>query len=302
MSEVKPADGIRHRQSAGKPPLVKVALALLLVWFSPAAWSQAGETLLVGGEQAGPFKLSSPFASVVQRLGQPPDVFPSSSDPGTSTRMYKKHKLAFLVNRDEKIIGVTVARADWKTRGGLGVGSTLESFQKSLGKGLKRGASDVAFPQHGLAVSHSGGKVHTVYVVKKDALEAAKGDYLLVGGNRAGEMRLGNSSQDMKALLGPPARTEGAGDAIWVYPDLGVRLAFVKGRLYLIGIASGDWVTPQGLKVGRPFSEMKKDLGQDYRIENSSVFYDQWGIGARLEGELIVEILIFTPKRSGGQG
>ena len=139
-------------------------------------------------------------------------------------------------------------------------------------------------------------------MVKKDTLEAAKGDYLLVGGNRAGEIRLGNSSKDLKTLLGPPAKTEGANDAIWTYPDLGVTLAFVKGRLYLIGVKSGDWVTPKGLKVGRPFSEMKKELGKDYRIENSSVFYDQWGIGARLEGELIVELLIFTPKKSGGQG
>lgn len=257
---------------------------------------------MIGGERAGPFTLGSAFSSVEQRLGKPPDVFTSASDPGTSTRMYKSQKLAFLVNPEGKVIGITVARGDWKTKGGLGVGSSLESFQKALGKGLKRGTNDVAFPQYGLAVSHSGGKVNTVYVVKKDTLEAAKGDYLLVGGNRAGEMRLGNSSQDMKGLLGSPARTEGPGDSIWVYPDLGVRLAFVKGRLYLIGVSSGDWVTPQGLKVGRPFSEMKKDLGKDYRIDKSSVFYDQWGIGARLEGDLIVEILIFTPKKSGGQG
>jgi hypothetical protein len=279
------------------------ALAVLLFCFSYASvGAQSAETLLVGGEQAGPFRLGASFSTVTGRLGQPPDVFPSASDPGTSTRMYKKQQLAFLVNREEKIIGITVARSDWKTKGGLGVGSSLESFQKALGKGLKRGANDLAFPQYGLAVSHSGGKITTVYVVKKDKLEAAKGDYLLVGGHRVGEMRLGNSAQDMKALLGPPAKTEGAGDSIWVYPDLGIRLAFVKGRLYLIGVTSGDWVTPKGLKVGRPFSEMKKELGKDYRIEKSSVFYDQWGLGARLEGELIVEILIFTPKQSGGQG
>lgn len=273
---------------------------LLLAILSLGASAQ--NTLLVGGERAGPFTLGSSFKSVVQQLGQPPDVFPSSSDPGTSTRMYKKHKVAFLVNREEKVIGITVARSDWKTQGGLGVGSSLESFQKVLGKGLKRGAGDTAFPQYGLAVSHSNGKVHTVYIVKKDKLEAAKGDYLLVGGNRAGEMRLGNSSQDMKSLLGPPPKTEGKDNSIWVYPDLGVRLAFIKGRLYLIGVTSGDWVTPGGFKVGRPFSEMKKELGKGYRIDKSSVFYDQWGIGARLEGDLIVEILIFTPKKSGGQG
>lgn len=273
-----------------------------LFLLSLSAGAQTSDTVLVGGERAGPFTLGSSFTSVTKRLGEPPDVFPSSSDPGTSTRMYKSQKLAFLVNRDGKIIGITVARSDWKTKGGLGVGSTLDAFQKSLGKGLKRGANDVAFSQHGLAVTHSNGKVTTVYVVKKDALDAAKGDYLLVGGNRAGEMRLGNSSKDMKALLGPPGKTEGANDAIWVYPDMGLRLAFVKGRLYLIGVTSGDWVTPKGLKVGRPFSEMKKELGKDYRIEKSSVFYDQWGIGARLEGDLIVELLIFTPKKSGGQG
>lgn len=280
--------------------LSSLLFALLLAQLLTPALAQ--DTLLVGGERAGPYTLGSPFASVVKRLGEPPDVFPSSSDPSTSTRMYKKHKIAFLVGRDKTILGVTVARSDWKTKGGLGVGSTLEAFQKTYGKGLKRGAGDQAFGQHGLAVSHANGKVTIVYVVKKDKLVAAQGDYLLVGGTRAGQLRLGTSSKDLKALLGPPAKTEGAGDAIWVYPDLGVKLAFVKGRLYLIGVTSGDWVTPAGVKVGRPFSEMKKDLGKDYRIENSSVFYDKWGIGARLEGQLIVEILIFQPKTSGAQG
>ena len=125
---------------------------------------------------------------------------------------------------------------------------------------------------------------------------------MLVGGNRAGQLRLGNSNVDLKALLGPPPKTEGPNDAIWVYPQHGLRLAFVKGRLYLIGVTSGDWVTPSGLKVGRPFAEMKKDLGKGYRVDKSSVFYDQWGIGARLEGDMIVELLIFAPKKSGGQG
>lgn len=281
--------------------ITRAMLAVLIFAVLVPVAAQGTDTLLVGGERAGPFTLGSSFAAVSQRLGAPPDVIPSASDPGTSTRMYKKQKIAFLVQQ-EKVIGITVARSDWKTRGGLGVGSTLESFQKAYGKGLKRGANDVAFSQHGLAVTHAGGKVNTVYVVKKDAIDAAKGDYLLVGGTRAGEMRLGNSAKDMKALLGPPAKTEGTGKAIWVYPDLGVRLAFVKDRLYLIGVTSGDWVTPTGLKVGRPFSEMKKSLGKEYRVDKSSVFYDQWGIGARLEGELIVELLIFSPKKSGGQG
>ena len=277
------------------------ALLLMLLALTPTT-AQNAETSLVGGDRAGPFTLGSPFSKVVGRWGQPPDVIPSSSDPGTTTRMYKKHKVAFLVNREEKIIGITVARNDWKTAGGLGVGSSLASFQKVLGQGLKRGAQDLAFPQYGLALSHADGVVKTVYVVKKDALEAAKGDYLLVGGNRAGQIRLGNSSADMKALLGPPAKTEAPNDAIWVYPQHGLRLAFVKGRLYLIGVTSGDWVTPGGLKVGRPFSEMKKEFGKGYRVDNSSVFYDQWGLGARLEGDLIAELLIFTPKKSGGQG
>lgn len=283
--------------------MVRVQLLLLLTFVAlAAAGAQNSDSILVGGERAGPFTLGSPFSAVVKRLGKPPDVFPSASDPGTSTRMYKREKLAFLVNRDEKIIGITVARGDWKTPGGLGVGSSLAAFQKAFGKGLKRSANDLAFSEHGLAISHQSGTVNTVYVVKKDPLDAAKGDYLLVGGNRAGEIRLGNSSKDLKALLGPPPRTEGANDAIWSYPQHGIRLAFVKGRLYLIGVSSGDWVTPTGLKVGRPFSEMKKDLGKDYRVENSSVFYDHWGIGARLEGELIVELLVFTPKGPGGQG
>ncbi len=277
------------------------SLLLSLALLSPS-FGQTSETLIVGGTKAGPFKLGGSFSTVTSQLGQPPDVFPSSGDPGTSTRMYKKQKLAFLVNPDNKIIGITVARGDWKTAEGLGVGMPVATFQKFLGKGLKRGQSDLAFPQYGLAVSHEGGKVHTLYVVKKDQIDAAKGDHLVVGGNRAGELHLGNSAKDMKALLGPPGSTEGAHDQIWVYPQQGVRLAFVDGRLHLIGLTSGDWVTPGGLKVGRPFADMKKEMGSKYRVENSSVFFDQWGIGARLQGDLIVELLIFHPRKPGGQG
>lgn len=279
--------------------LLRLCVVILV---GSVGWAQSSSTLLIGGERAGSFSLGAPFSSVVKVWGQPPDVFPSSADPGTSTRMYKKQKVAFLVNREDTIIGITVARSDWKTQGGLGVGSPVQAFQKAFGQGLKRGANDLAFAAHGLAVTHAGGTVTTVYVVKRDEVDRSKGDHLLVGGNRAGEIRLGNSSQDLKALLGPPARTEGPSQNIWIYPQQGVTLGFVKGRLSLIGVTSGDWVTPGGLKVGRPFSEMKRELGKEYRIEKSSVFYDRWGIGARLEGETIAEILIFPPRQSGGQG
>tara|TARA_Y100000815_G_scaffold264570_1_gene280358 strand:- start:749 stop:1069 length:321 start_codon:yes stop_codon:yes gene_type:complete len=106
----------------------------------------------------------------------------------------------------------------------------------------------------------------------------------------------------MLKLLGPPSQKSGPEENIWTYPDRGIRLGFIQGRLHMVGVTSGDWVTPSGLKVGRPFSDMKRELGGNYRIDQSSVFYDSWGIGARLQGDQIVEILIFNPKQAGRQG
>ena len=135
-----------------------------------------------------------------------------------------------------------------------------------------------------------------------DEADKVKGDHLLVGGSRAGQLRLGQSANDMETLLGSPDKKSGPQNNIWTYPDRGIRLAFIQERLHMVGVTSGDWVTPSGLKVGRPFADMKRELGPDYRIEQSSVFYDKWGIGARLQGDLIVEILIFNPRKNSGQG
>lgn len=263
---------------------------------STGAQEQPG--LLVGGQSAGPFQVGSSFDTVVQKLGQPSADNPSSGDPGTRMKLYLKQQLGFLVNPKSKVIGITVARKDWKTKQGLGVGSPVLAFQETFGRGLKRGRGHLAFPQHGIALTHKSGLVQTVYIVKKDKVDRVKGDHLVIGGTRAGQLRLGRSSKDLSKLLGKPNSKEGPQDNIWVYPDRGIRLGFIQGRLHLVGVTSGDWVTPSGLKVGRPFSEMKKELGSNYRVQQSSVFYDKWGIGARLQGDLIVEILIFNPKKS----
>ena len=284
---------------SAKPSLIRL---LLLFFCLSGMVSAKTPTSILGGKSAGPFELGASFSIVSKRLGKPSGVFKSSGDPGTTMRLYKKYQLGFLVNPDNQVIGITVARPDWKTPQGLGVGSPLLAFQEVLGKGLKRGRGDLAFPQDGIALSHSGGKVKAVYVVKIDAKDDTRGDHLLIGGSRAGQLRLGRSSADMKKLLGPPPKRQGPNNNIWSYPGQGIRLAFYQGRLQLVGVGTGDWVTPNGLKVGRPFSEMKKELGRDYRVEKSSVFYDKWGIGARLQGQTIVELLIFTPRKSSGRG
>jgi hypothetical protein len=275
---------------------------ICLLFLTALGGAEGPPSLIVGGESAGPFKVGASFKEVTQVLGSPDSSTPTSADPSTSLKMYKSKQLAFLVNKESKVIGITVARKDWKTARGLGVGSPLLAFQETFGKGLKRGSGQIAFPESGLAVTYSGGYVKTVYVVKKDELDAVKGDYLLVGGTRAGQLRLGRSSQDLLKLLGNPPQKEGQGNNIWVYPDQGIRLGFIQGRLHMVGVTSGEWVTPSGLKVGRPFSEMKRELGSKYRVESSSVFFDQWGIGARLAGDQIVELLIFNPKKSNRQG
>lgn len=278
-----------------------VSLLILLFLCGAPVWAQSS-TLLVGGQQAGPFKLGDSYSIVTKKLGTPDSSTPTSGDPSTTLKMYKQYQLAFLVNSQSQVIGITVARKDWKTSQGLGVGSPLSDFQQAFGSGLKRGNGQLSFPEYGIAVTYSQNVVKTVYIVKKDERDKVKGDYLIVGGTRVGQLRLNQTAADMVALLGQPGSKEGASQNVWVYPDRGIRLGFIQGRLQMIGVTSGDWVTPSGLKVGRPFSDMKKELGNDYRVQSSSVFFDKWGIGARLLGEQIVEILIFNPRQSERQG
>lgn len=280
-----------------------------ILWLLMGAWlllspvgAQNTATLIVGGQQAGPFKLGDSFTAVSKKLGAPDSSTPTSGDPSTTLKMYKNHKLAFLVNKQSKIIGITVARKDWKTSGGLSVGAPLKSFQETYGNGLKRGKGHLAFAEHGLAVTYDQGAVKTIYVVKKDQIDKAKGDYLIVGGSRVGNIRLGQTGQEIQKLLGAPPAKEGSSQNVWVYADRGIRIGFIQGRVQMIGVTSGDWVTPSGLKVGRPFSDMKKELGSGYRVESSSVFYDQWGIGARLLEQTITEILVFSPRKTERQG
>lgn len=278
------------------------ALLLLLTGCLCPGLAQESAKLLVGGEQAGPFRIGQSFQTVTSRLGRPSSQSPTAADPKTSMKFYKDHQIAFLVNPESKIIGITVVRKDWKTQEGLGVGSPVSAFKEVFGKGLKRGQGRLAFQDQGLSVTHKGGVVNAVYIVKRDKVDPAQGDHLLVGGTRAGQLRLGRSDKDLLKLLGPPMQKEGRNQSIWVYPDRGIRLGFIGGRLHMVGVTSGDWVTPSGLKVGSPFSEMKRELGKDYRVQTSSVFFDKWGIGARLQGEQIVEILIFNQKKSNRQG
>lgn len=278
-------------------PLV---LLMLIALLSTPGLSE--ENLLVGGEQAGPFRLGAPFATVQNRLGPSDHHQATTSDPGTIFHSYRTYKLGFLVNPESEIIGITVARTDWKTAQGLGPGSALMAFKEVYGDGLKRGSGQLAFPEAGLAITHDGSSVETVYVVKKELADPVKGDRLLVSGSRAGQIRLGTSSSQLKTLLGPAPKTEGAENNIWIYPERGLRLGFVNDRLHMVGVSSGDWVTPSGLKVGRPFSDMKREFGSNFTIRESSVFFETWGVGARLQGDQVVEILIFSPPKSRHDG
>lgn len=298
MSQWKVSAGAESPPMPCLRPILLLCLSLTLL---APSWADTA-TSIRGGEGAGPFQLFAPFGTVTRELGQPSSQNPSADDPRTVTKFYKQQQLAFLVNPKGEIIGITIARKDWRTPQGLGVGSPLAQFQKLMGQGLKRGPGWLAFPQHGLAVAHKNGTVQTIYVVKKDAKDPAKGDMLLIGGNRAGGIRLGNSAKDMEALLGAPTKKTGSNGNVWVYQNHGVRLAFVNGRVQLIGVSSGDFVTPTGLKVGRPFADLKKEMGAKYRVDRESVFYDQWGLGARLQADKIVELLIFQPRKSGAQG
>lgn len=268
-----------------------VRVVLLLLLLCPPLWAAVIEP----GKSAGSYQLGQDFKQVQASLGAPARVDPSPSDP--STKMYFYRDVAFLVNRQNQVLGITVTSPSYATSGGVGVGSSEQKVRAAFGEGLQRGNGNRTYAERGLGFSFSSGVVTHVYVFKPEGQRPLLGDRLLVAGKRAGELALGLPFATVAKEWGAPeARSELGGRSVVSYPKQGVRLVVSGGKLDGVLVSTGDFITAGGLKVGSTVSEIERVLGPAPSKRETGLFYPKLGIGFVLSGGQVREVQILYPQ------
>ena len=264
----------------------------------------AETSVIQGGVGLGSYKLGAAFESVQKQLGQPPQVKRSPSDPKSGMAFYPDRGLAFLLNREQTILGITVTEPKYKTAEGVGVGSTVDQVKAAYGNGLARGAFNLSFPNHGLSFAFTDRKVTHVYVTKVEESQSMHGDRLIVPGSRVGEIRLGASADVAKRILGKPDRVGNlkGGRKLWTYKEKGLRLVVGSNRVEGILITTGDFITSEGVKVGATSADIKRSFGPHGQRTDRGLFYRQRGIGFLLERDQTIEIQVLYPRGGGKSG
>lgn len=278
-------------------------LRMTVLIFLVPLFALAETSVIQGGVGLAGFKLGAAFESVQKQLGKPPQVKRSPSDPKSGMAFYPEKGLAFLLNREQTIIGITVTEAKYRTSAGIGVGSSVDQVKAAYGNGLSRGAFNLSFPDHGLSFAFTDRKVTHVYVTKIEESQAMHGDRLIVPGARAGEIRLGAAPAVVERVLGKPDRVGHlkGGLKLWTYKDKGLRLVMSEGVEGIL-ITTGDFITSEGVKVGATSADIKRSFGPHGEKTSRGLFYRQRGIGFLLERDQTIEIQVLYPRGDGKSG
>ncbi len=277
---------------------------LTLLIFLVPLFALAETSVIQGGVGLGNFKLGAAFESVQKQLGQPPEVKRSPSDPKSGMAFYPDKGLAFLLNREQTILGITVTEPKYRTSSGIGVGSSLQQVKAAYGNGLARGAFNLSFPDKGLSFAFTNQKVTHVYVTKVEESQSMHGDRLIVPGSRVGEIRLGSSGDVAERVLGKPDRVGHlkGGRKLWTYQEKGLRLVMGSAGVEGILITTGDFITSEGVKVGATSADIKRSFGPHGQRTDKGLFYHQRGIGFLLERDQTIEIQVLYPRGDGKSG
>ncbi len=109
---------------------------------------------------------------------------------------------------------------------------------------------------------------------------ASTGEYKMVGGYGIDDLiYLGNTEDQIEEYWGEPTATiplevflgsYGKDGAAYFYAPYGITLLFDgKGKLVYIAVASGDYVTAEGIKVGDGENKVISTYGSDYFKERA---------------------------------
>jgi hypothetical protein len=274
------------------------SLILLLIFFIFVSLpGLAQKQILVPGKSAGIVELGTDYNTCKTQLGAPTKVESSLSDP--STKLYRHNDMYVLVGKSNSVIGITVISPSFKTPEGFGIGSGDNQITARYGPGLQRGAGNRTYPTRGIGFSYdASSKVSQVYIFRTEGERPLLGDRLLMPGQRAGELRLGMKLSAVEKAWGQPTKTTpmGQGRTLVEYAQSSVRFVVQEGIVDAILVATGDFITPQGLKVGSSAMEVQSILGQSRSKNKKGLFYPKLGIGFLTESNQVTEVQILSPK------
>ena len=289
----------RHSRATHPSPSSPRYLLFLLLALLLAPAVRAKTSLLIPGKGFGTVQLGAEYVDFAPAFGKPKKVTTSTEDP--SIKMVWFESFAVQVNHDGKVIGITVLSPDYRTSEGLGVGSTNENIQKALGAGLVRGESGRVYPSRGIGFMFSNGKAAYVLVFKAEegAVTPLLGDRLLIGGQRAGDLRLGMPFATVQKAWGSPSgeKPMGPGRTLADYQKEGVRFVVGGGKVEAILVTTGDFISASGIKVGGRRAEIEKKLGPAPSHKGDGIFYPKKGVGFLLATDEIREIQILAPEK-----
>ncbi len=273
-------------------------LLILLILLPSLALADSS---IVGGKRVGPVALGQSLQTLEKSLGKADRVQKAEADKEAAMLFCQQKGIAVLVTAKKKVLGITVTSPSYATPEAVRVGSSEKQVRQAYGQGLIRGRGNWTYPDRGLAFSFAKGKVSQIYVMKTEEERPLLGDRLIQAGIRCGDLELGLPFQQVVKLWGKPdhrADMKGKSAEIVSYRDHGVRLVVSQGRVDGILITTGDFITPQGVKIGSSRAEVVRAFGKKFQEKEPYLGYSQDGIGFILGEEQVIEIQVLYPKKA----
>lgn len=278
------------------------ALSLLLFLALLTLPTRAADpTLIQGGQGVGPIRLGQSQPEVERALGRPSSVQASPNDPDSRLLGFASKGLAVFVGSSGGVIGITVMGTGYRTAEGIRVGSPEAKVQQVYGAGLQRGPGNFTYPARGLGFSFASGKVTQIYVVQREDQRALLGDRIIVAGRRVGDVRIGDPISKVEEAWGRADKVlplgQGSKRNLHRYKEEALGLIVYGGRIEGMILETGDFITPDGIKVGSSRAEVLKAFGRTNRTEPERLWYDVRGIGFWFQGDRVRQIQVVEGKK-----
>ncbi len=118
---------------------------------------------------------------------------------------------------------------------------------------------------------------------------SAGSDQLIVGGERAGPVTLGEPLSSYESFLGPRNTIS---PTFFNFPNRGMALLVKNGIIEGIMVYSKDYKTREGIKVGTPLSQVQKKYGNFLRTESGSLTYSELGLSFNESDGKVTRIMV----------
>jgi len=126
-------------------------------------------------------------------------------------------------------------------------------------------------------------------LVAANGIHAKQQDNLIIGGKRAGPVRLGQPVKKYSNYLGPG---EMISSTFFNYPRRKMALLVKRGIINGIMIYSPKYKTRAGVKVGFPISAIIKHYGNYLKTDAGSLVYSELGLSFNEENGRISRIMV----------